>query len=143
MILRSHFILYVADQARSGAFYARVLGYAPRLEVPGMTEFDLAGGAVLGLMPAAGIRGLLGEALPDPAAAAGIPRAELYLLVDEPEVFQARAVAAGARELSPVIPRDWGHTAGYVVDADGHVVAFARESTGAAPFAAPNGPAIH
>jgi len=59
----SHFILYVADQRRSTAFYSAVLGIEPRLDVPGMTEFTLPGGAVLGLMPAAGIHALLGPAL--------------------------------------------------------------------------------
>ena len=34
-----------------------------RLDVPGMTEYELARGAVLGLMPEAGIRRLLGERL--------------------------------------------------------------------------------
>lgn len=119
------FILYVADQARSARFYAALLERAPRLDVPGMTEFELGGGAVLGLMPAAGIRRLLGPTLPDPAAAAGVPRAELYLLGPDPEAGHARALAAGARELSPVRPRDWGHRVGYALDPDGHVVASA------------------
>jgi catechol 2,3-dioxygenase-like lactoylglutathione lyase family enzyme len=120
------FILYVADQRRSATFYGQVLGYPPRLDVPGMTEFDLADGAVLGLIPEAGIRRLLGSALPDPARAAGVPRAELYLLVDDAAAPHARALAAGARELSPLSLRDWGHRAAYVLDPDGHVVAFAE-----------------
>ena len=41
-----HFILYVADQTRSTQFYAAALGIAPRLNVPGMTEFTLPNGAV-------------------------------------------------------------------------------------------------
>jgi len=120
-----------------------VLAAAPRLNVPGMTEFDLPGGAVLGLMPIEGIRRLLGETLPDPAAAAGIPRAELYLLVDDPKDVHARALAAGAQELSPIISRDWGHEAGYVLDQDGHVIAFARDSGPPAAFAAPDGAEVH
>lgn len=35
------FILYVADQARSTAFYSTLLNRAPTLNVPGMTEFEL------------------------------------------------------------------------------------------------------
>ncbi|MBI2383105.1 MAG: VOC family protein [Gammaproteobacteria bacterium] len=121
----AHFILYVADQARSTIFYKKVLGCEPRLDVPGMTEFSLPGGAVLGLMPEAGIRRLLGPSLPDPADGAGIPRAELYLLVDQPRAFHERALAGGARELSPLLDRDWGHSAAYSLDPDGHVLAFA------------------
>lgn len=122
----AHLILYVADQRRSTEFYTAVLDVRPRLEAPGMSEFDLPGGSVLGLMPAAGIRRLLGDQLPDPGQAAGVPRAELYLVHPEAEAYHARALRAGARELSPVQARDWGHTAGYSLDPDGHVLAFAR-----------------
>ncbi|GHD70486.1 VOC family protein [Vogesella fluminis] len=121
----AYLILYVADQPRAAAFYRAALACDPRLDVPGMTEFMLPGGAVLGLMPEAGIRRLLGEALPDPAQAAGIPRAELYLPVADPAACHARALAAGARELSPPAVRGWGHVAGYLLDPDGHVLAFA------------------
>jgi len=126
--VRPHLILYVADQARAAAFYRAVLAAAPRLDVPGMTEFDLGGGAVLGLMPEAGIRRLLGPGLPDPAGAGGAPRAELYLLVEDAAFGHARALASGARELSPLLTRDWGHRAAYSLDPDGHVLAFAQTS---------------
>lgn len=122
----AHFILYVADPQRSTAFWTAALGLAPRLQVPGMTEFDLPGGGVLGLMPEAGIRRLLGPALPDPAQANGVPRAELYLRVDDPAAGHARALAAGAHELSPLAARNWGDLAAYCLDPDGHVLAFAR-----------------
>lgn len=126
--MESYFILYVTDQARSRAFYEQVLQIAPRLHVPGMTEFDLPSGGVLGLMPESGIRNLLGPLLPDPATARGIPRAELYLLVPEPQVHHALALAAGARELSPLQSRAWGHFAAYSLDPDAHVLAFASQS---------------
>lgn len=120
--MRAWLILYVADQQRAASFYEKALGRAPRLNVPGMTEFDL-GGTVLGLMPEAGIKRLL-PALPDPASGRA-PRAELYLVVEDPEAALARAVEGGASPLAPVSPRDWGHRAGYCLDPDGHVLAFA------------------
>lgn len=126
--MRPEFIFYVKDQKRAAAFYRAVLAAEPRLDVPGMTEFDLGGGAVLGLMPEAGIRRLLGPSLPDPGGAAGIPRAELYLVVEDAASFHDRALEAGARELSPLLPRDWGHRAAYSLDPDGHVLAFAEET---------------
>ncbi len=46
----AHLILYVRDQERARAFYETALGLPPRLHVPGMTEFALPGGAVLGLI---------------------------------------------------------------------------------------------
>jgi uncharacterized protein len=124
----SHFILYVRDQAASARFYTRVLGFEPRLNVPGMTEFELGDSAVLGLMPERGIKRLLGDKLPDPEAGVGTPRAELYLYVDDPSAAHRRALDVGARELSALAPRDWGDEAAYCMDADGHVLAFARKS---------------
>jgi uncharacterized protein len=126
VLSEAHFILFVTDQEMSTAFYFEVLGVSPRLNVPGMTQFSLPGGATLGLMPAAGIKRLLGDPLPDPQTAAGIPRSELYLLVDDPARFLRRAIDAGATELSPVQPRGWGDSAGYCLDLDGHVLAFAN-----------------
>ncbi len=120
-------ILYVADQARSGRFYRAVLLAEPTLDVPGMTEFELPGGATLGLMPEAGIRRLLGPVLPDPAAGSGIPRVELYLSVANPAAWHACALAAGALELSPLEARDWGDEVAYSMDVDGPVLAFARK----------------
>lgn len=122
----AHFILYVADQEKSTDFYAMVFGQNPKLEVPGMTQFDLPGGSTLGLMPIAGIRRLLGDALPDPTPST--PRAELYLRVDGPSAYHQRAIDAGAVELSPVSPRDWGDDAGYCLDPDSHVLSFATPS---------------
>ena len=127
--MKAHFILYVAGQERSTAFYSEVLGMAPSLNLPGMTEFTLEGGAILGLMPEAGIKRLLGAALPEMARCHGIPRAELYLVTNDARQFHSRALAAGARELSPLTQRDWGHLAGYSLDPDGHVLAFAQEDS--------------
>ena len=125
--MQAHLILYVADQKAASKFYGLALGLTPRLDVPGMTEFELSEGAILGLMPSAGIKRLLGSTLPDPDRAAGIPRAELYLLVEDPAAHHRRALENGATELSPLLPRDWGHDAAYSLDPDGHVLAFARE----------------
>ena len=122
----AHFILYVADQARATSFYAQVLQLSPRLHVPGMTEFDLPGGGVLGLMPEAGIRVLLAPTLGDPARGQGIARAELYLVLTDAAAHHRRALAQGAVELSPLQARSWGQVAAYSQDADGHVLAFAE-----------------
>ncbi|MBC8367098.1 VOC family protein [bacterium] len=123
---KTFFIFYVRDQNRSTDFYRQVFACEPSLHVPGMTEFELEGGGSLGLMPEQGIRSLLGEVLPDPAAASGVPRAELYLSVGDSEAFHKRALEAGAKELSPLRERPWGDLASYVLDPDGHVLAFAE-----------------
>ncbi len=121
-----HTILYVADQDKSRDFYRFVLDIDPTLDVPGMTEFKLSEKHILGLMPEKGIKRLLGEKLPDLSKAAGIPRVELYVRVSDPESMFQRAKEIGALELSPMIARDWGDLAGYVLDPDGHVIACAK-----------------
>jgi catechol 2,3-dioxygenase-like lactoylglutathione lyase family enzyme len=128
-----HLILYVADQAAAADFWARVLQTPPSLDVPGMTEFGLGGQTVLGLMPEAGIARLLGPALPDPVLGRAGPRAEVYLVVDDVAGHHARALAAGAAELSPPAPRDWGDQAAYCLAPDGYVVAFASRPGTADP----------
>lgn len=127
--VQAQLVLYVRDREASTRFYRAVLAAAPILDVPGMTQFALGDGAILGLMPEAGIVRLLGSALPDPAPGHGVPRAELYLSVDDPAAYHRRALEAGARELSPLSPRDWGDTASYALDPDGHVLAFARATS--------------
>ncbi|MEM7166382.1 MAG: VOC family protein [Planctomycetota bacterium] len=122
---QAHFIFYVSDQQRSRDFYVATLAQQPRLDVCGMTEFTLATGVVLGLMPQTGIAELLGDALPQLRQPLTEPRAELYLTVADPQSHIDRAIAAGGRLLSPLLPRDWGDKAGYLLDPDQHVLAFA------------------
>jgi catechol 2,3-dioxygenase-like lactoylglutathione lyase family enzyme len=120
------FILYVADQKKSRDFYEKVLGYKPLLDVPGMTEFQLNESCKLGLMPENGIAKILSGKTKHPALGNGIPRCELYLMVDDPKKAHKHALQWGAVNISDVMLRDWGHEAGYVQDFDGHIVAFAK-----------------
>src|SRR5215216_6695344 len=91
-----------------------------------MTEFTLSENGILGLMPISGIKRLLGSQLPAPEQGIGIPRCEIYLLVDHPLEYHERAIEAGAVELSRLQARDWGHRAAYSLDPDAHVIAFAE-----------------
>lgn len=90
-----------------------------------MTEFTLSRDCILGLMPEKGIKRLLGETITDPHQASGIPRCELYLRVHNPEEYYSRGIMNGAKELSPITHREWGDRVGYLMDPDGHVIAFA------------------
>ncbi len=121
------FILYVEDQQASRDFYQSVLGVAPALDVPGMTEFKLTDSSMLGLMPNEGIKRLPGDSLPDPAPGTGIPRCELYIPVEDPQAVHDAAVAGGGTSLSQPEPRPWGDTVAYALDLDGHVLAFAKK----------------
>ncbi|MBK7086112.1 MAG: VOC family protein [Flavobacteriales bacterium] len=123
--MKTEFILYVNEQQRSRDMYAALLDLDPVLDVPGMTEFDL-GGCKLGLMPEEGIARTITPALPHPSKGAGIPRCEIYLLVDDLDPLSERAVAAGMRMIDPPADRSRGHHVVYFADPDGHVIAFAR-----------------
>ena len=121
------FILYVSNQEESKNFYKILLDKEPSLDVPGMTEFLLEENCKLGLMPNTGIAKILGDKIPHPDSGTGIPRCELYLSFENPaEVFQ-RAVSAGAREISPIQKRNWGDSAGYLSDADRHIIAIVQK----------------
>ncbi len=119
-------ILYVSNQNRSKEFYEKLLRVKPSLDVPGMTEFELSDSVKLGLMPESGIKKILSDKTPDPAAGNGIPRCELYLKVDDAEEFLKRGISLGAKEISKLQNRDWGEKAGYISDYDGHIIAFAE-----------------
>jgi hypothetical protein len=110
----AYFILYVSDQARSASYYGKVLDLEPILDVPGITEFRLREGSILGLLAV--------------SSAHGVPKAELYLIVGDPVAHHERAIGCGGTELSPMQLRDWGHRAAYSVDHDGHVLAFAEKA---------------
>lgn len=124
-IIASAFILYVKDQALSTAFYRTLLGKAPSLDVPGMTEFELGNGCKLGLMPNDGIARIVSGPLPHPSMGSGLPRCELYLMVADLEAAVTAAASAGAQLISAASERDWGHRAAYYADSDGHVIALA------------------
>jgi lactoylglutathione lyase len=126
MIRRTEIILYVEDQRASAGFYRALLRGDPVLDVPGMTEFQLSEGVRLGLMPNAGVARLLGPAVLDPGLGRGIPRCELYLIVDDAAAEFDHAIGVGATVVSPPRLRDWGDRAAYVADPDGHIVAFAE-----------------
>lgn len=126
-----HFILYVANQETATNFYEKLFRQTPRLHVPGMTEFDLDQACILGLMPEAGISKILSEKTPPPSSGSGIPRAELYLHVDDPSTWFNRAIEFGATAISESALRDWGHQVAYCMDPDGHILAFAIDENSA------------
>ena len=121
------FILYVKSQAASSQFYKTVFDMEPVTDVPGMTEFLLQTDCRLGLMPESGISRILSGKTPDPSAGNGIPRCELYLYRNDMGDIARRLLDAGAKEISPAIPRDWGDEVGYYSDPDGHIIAIARK----------------
>ena len=120
------FILYVSDQQKSKDFYQQLLNIKPSLDVPGMTEFKLNEGVKLGLMPEGGITKILDGKIPHPSSGHGIPRCELYLVVENAQTYINKGIQLGGREISKLSDRDWGDKVGYISDLDGHIIAFAE-----------------
>ena len=105
-----NFILFVQNQAQSRDFFSTTLQIEPRLDVPGMTEFVLLEGAVLGLMPLTSAQRL------------GLPHgrggSELYLVLQNADEVIARALSVGAKQVSPLSLRPWGARVAYLTDLD-------------------------
>ncbi|NQV51239.1 MAG: VOC family protein [Candidatus Marinimicrobia bacterium] len=125
MIKQNLIIFYVTDQKAAMLFYKSILDSDPSLDVPGMTEFKIGSDSRLGLMPLAGAKKLLSEEW-FPMGSKAFPMAELYLSVDNAEGYLDRAIKGGATLIQKVENRDWGDRAGYCLDPDGHVLAFAE-----------------
>lgn len=119
-------ILYCKDQQKSRNFYSGILNKPTILDVPGMTEFQLTTEVKLGLMPEKGIVKILESKTHNPSSGNGIPRCELYLYVENPEIEYKNAINIGAKEVSIAKARDWGDIVAYVSDPDGHIIAFAK-----------------
>lgn len=121
------FILYCADQKKSTDFYRILLEKEPVLEVPGMTEFELSPTLKLGLMPENGIAKIIESKTQHPANGNGIPRCEIYLVVEDLQPYYKRATELNALLVDDPNVRDWGHKVCYFSDPDGHIIAFAEE----------------
>jgi catechol 2,3-dioxygenase-like lactoylglutathione lyase family enzyme len=100
-------IIYVSDQQKSRAFYQAVLENEPVLDVPGMTEFELPGGLLLGIMPEDGITRILGDAVPHPGTGNGIPRCELYLPVHDPDGAYKKLIQKGEATVPGELFHSW------------------------------------
>lgn len=120
-------ILYVSDQQKSMVFYKKMLRMEPTLHVPGMTEFLISEKCKLGLMPNSGIHKILQDHLPHPKLGTGIPRCEIYLIVNDVDNEHNNLISIGAKLISPPKLRDWGDKVCYFADLDGHVIAMAQK----------------
>ena len=122
-------ILYVKNQQASAEFYIKLFRQSPVLNVPGMTEFQLAENCKLGLMPNNGIAKILSDKTPHPDKGNGIPRCELYFYVENIDLEFTNAAKIGAQIISPIEERNWGDKVCYFADLDGHIIAFAKKMT--------------
>ena len=118
-------ILAVDDLPRARAFYQAALDWDVAVDVPVFVELVDPMGNRLGLYATGSFeRNILSTSTGAPTGQ--VTRTELYLHVEEVEATISRFVAAGARPLSPLAPREWGDEAAYLADPEGNVVVLAR-----------------
>lgn len=122
-------LLATSDLDRSVAFYEAVFGWPRTVDTPVIVQFELPGGAGLGLYAASGFGANTGTmpALPRPGSISGT---ELYVYPTDLEASLGRMEQAGGRLLSALGPRSWGDEAAYFADPDGNVVVLARPLAG-------------
>ena len=121
-----HLVLAVSDVDRAKQFYDDAFGWKPHLEWEGeYAELELPDNDWLGLYREDGFA----ESAGAPVAELKRGRyagAELYVQVDDVESAMGALREAGAKSLSPLARRGWGHEAAYFADPDGNIVAVAR-----------------
>ncbi len=118
-------ILAVPDVARAAAFYERAFGWGRAVDAPVYVELAMASGGRLGVYERRSFGRNTGE-VPHEIPAGALAPCELYFHVDDLDLAIERLRAAGARELSPRMRRDWGDEAAYFADPFGNVVVVAR-----------------
>jgi lactoylglutathione lyase len=114
-------ILYVADLARSIAFYRDVVGLPFKFQESGYAQFDTKG-TTFALFDRTGLPGLLGR-----DAGSGGLQSEVAFLSADVEAEAERLKTLGVEVLSGPVDRPWGQRTLHVLDPDGHVVEFAQE----------------
>jgi catechol 2,3-dioxygenase-like lactoylglutathione lyase family enzyme len=119
-------IFYVADLAKTVAFFDAAFGFKKSTVAPQYVEYQVNAGACLGLMPQSNTGYIVGDKLGRLKPTDGSPRGELYLLVPDPEAAVKRLQKAGATCTSPLQMRDWGDRAAYFLIPDGYVIAVAE-----------------
>ncbi|MBW7844218.1 MAG: VOC family protein [Bacteroidia bacterium] len=124
-IAKTHIILFVQDQQISKDFYQTVLATEPTLHVEGMTEFNIGNKIVIGLMPKNGIAKIISpeRVFSDKI----ISTCELYLYVENVTDEYNRILKLNINCISKLQHRDWGDTAFYFSDPDGHIIAIAQK----------------
>lgn len=123
-------VLAVDDVDAMVAFYETCFGWPREVHVPGIwAELSSSEHHRVGFYVR---RGFASQAGRPPAARPpkeGVTATELYLIVDDLPAAIERLRAAGAPEISPRAPRDWGDETAYFRDPEGNVLAVAAPLT--------------
>ncbi|MEN8193505.1 MAG: glyoxalase [Bacteroidota bacterium] len=124
---KTYFIIYVKDVDKTKLFYELLFAIPPIVDEPGMCEFELPNGAILGIMPNSSLEKLFGTDYIVNEKKKTSPKFELYFQVDNAEAFHKKAKQLGALELRKFGKMDWGDSVAYSINHDGHILAFAQK----------------
>lgn len=117
----THAIVYVADMARSTAFYRDTLGLKIRKQTPVWTEFD-TGSTILALHATPPGEEPVEEAkLPPPGAG------QVGLTVDDLDDYHERLFLAGVRVIRGPKREEFGTRIAHYLDPDGMAIAVSEK----------------
>lgn len=125
--MKTHFIIYVEDLSKTKVFYQLLFNLTPIIDEPGMCEYELLDGTILGIMPNTSLEKLFGKSFEKQKNRKALPQTELYFVVDNALQFHNRAIQLGASEIREFSQMDWGDSVAYSINHDGHILAFAEK----------------
>jgi len=125
--MKTYFIIYVEDFAKTKIFYELLFNIKPVIDDPGMCEYQLSDGSTLGIMPNSSLEKLFGKIFEKQKNRKSLPHTEFYFIVEDALQFHNRAIQLGASEIRAFEKMDWGHKVAYSINHDGHILAFAEE----------------
>lgn len=124
-------ILAVESVTASAAFYEAAFGWPRAVDTPVYVELTMMNGQRLGLYERHGFGRNVGR-VPAAIPEGELAPTELYFYADDLDAAIDRLRHAGAHELGPLSPRDWGDEVAYFADPSGNVLAIARPRPAAA-----------
>ncbi len=123
-----HFLLKVDDLNKSKIFYELLFASKPVVDEVNIVEFEINSGAILGLISDELLSNLFGNDLPERYSSKSSGISEVYLELTNADKYFEKSKQLGCIELSPFKERNWGHKVGYVLNHDGHIIAFAENA---------------
>ena len=115
--------LYVEDFVGVVEFYRRAVGLEPRLYDEEVGFAELGEDGLISIASHGAGELMMPDAYPRPPAGR-VAGAELAFFVTDVQAAFDRAVAAGARPLTPPSEMPWGQTVAYVEDPAGTILGF-------------------
>ncbi len=126
--MKTHFIIYVEDLSKTKLFYELLFNITPIIDEPGMCEYELPDGSLLGIMPNTSMEKLFGKSFEKQKNRKALPKTEFYFHVDDALSLHKRALQLGALEIREYAEMDWGDNVAYSINHDGHILAFADKT---------------